>query len=72
MLPTSLADMAWLRSQIRSTVDSVWEAVTRPSGDGALFRPDLIISNQLAYGQVGGRMAAAFIVIVKLPPHQSQ
>jgi len=68
MLPTSLSDMLWLRAQIRCTIDSVREALTADSppvftdgdADGddqqstssQSFKPDLIISNQLAYGQV--------------------
>jgi hypothetical protein len=90
MLPTSLADMLWLRRQIRATAASVWAAATQPSAHAAAagaapghcsegggssgrgpvgggscdgdacgggapeqgrFRPNLIVANQLAYGQ---------------------
>lgn len=93
MLPTSLADMAWLRRQIDATAHSVHAALTAPSpppaaaaaggsgkapaaaasgsnssncsscggsatdcgscaGDGGNgFMPNLIVANQLAYGQ---------------------
>jgi hypothetical protein len=56
MLPTNMSDMFWLRGQIKEIMDSVWEAVTTsvsPSDtDTTSYKPDLIIANQLAYGQV--------------------
>lgn len=62
MLPTSMSDMWWLRGQIREIMWSTWDAVTKPAQHGDTqgdclhqpqsFKPDLIIANQLAYGQV--------------------
>eukprot|EP00877_Chromochloris_zofingiensis_P007758 jgi/Chrzof1/3235/Cz12g16290.t1 len=62
MLPTSMSDMWWLRGQIREIMWSTWDAVTKPAQHGDTqgdclhqpqsFKPDLIIANQLAYGQI--------------------
>lgn len=46
MLPTDMGGMFWLRGQIKEVMDSVWDAAQS-------FGPDLILANQLAYGQVG-------------------
>ncbi|KAF6260083.1 hypothetical protein COO60DRAFT_931819 [Scenedesmus sp. NREL 46B-D3] len=45
MLPTELSGMAWLRKQIAAVMDSVAAAA-----EG--WKPDIILANQLAYGQV--------------------
>ncbi|WIA34522.1 hypothetical protein OEZ86_012845 [Tetradesmus obliquus] len=45
MLPTELSGMSWLRSQIAAVMDSVAAAA-----EG--WQPDIILANQLAYGQV--------------------
>lgn len=47
MLPTDMAGMFWLRGQIKEVMESVWAAAEA-------FKPDLMLANQLAYGQVRG------------------
>jgi hypothetical protein len=46
MLPTELSGMSWLRSQIAAVMDSVAAAAEE-------WQLDIILANQLAYGQVG-------------------
>lgn len=45
MLPTDMGGMFWLRGQIREVMESVWAVAEA-------FKPDLMLANQLAYGQV--------------------
>jgi hypothetical protein len=45
MLPTEFSGMSWLRSQIADVMSSVAAAAEE-------WQPDIILANQLAYGQV--------------------
>eukprot|EP00878_Enallax_costatus_P007471 GHUV01007824.1.p1 GENE.GHUV01007824.1~~GHUV01007824.1.p1 ORF type:complete len:613 (+),score=211.59 GHUV01007824.1:409-2247(+) len=62
MLPTDMGGMFWLRGQIQEVMDSVWSAAEA-------FGPDLILANQLAYGQVHAaeKLGVPLHVILTIP-----
>lgn len=60
MLPNEFSGMSWLRGQIREVMDSVWAAAQE-------WQPDIILANQLAYGQVNYGVCMQSPLVVRLP-----